>query len=431
MSRTIVLKKATRIEGHADIRMEIRDGKVSSAQFLVQDFRGLEKFLQGKRVEAIPDLVSRICGLCSVSHQVAGYMAVEDALGVVPPSSVRALREAALLGEWISSHALSYFFLTLPDFTGGARGIFDLLEKEPHIAGKAMKLRRSGQRIVEIVGKRSVHPVTLGIGRFSVLPVPEEIEEILTIAGELEDLSRELLAEVDRSHRPPGRISFPAGQRLNFVHYESQNEIFRVNDREGKLRESFPKERFAESISELRAEWSYAKFPYLESLGFPEGIMLVGPLSRVFRKGGILDDPETAALPLAGKIGTPSELSPESYDICRLLEIHWAARGIRSALTGIDLSEAVPDFDSGTSGRGTGVVEAPRGVLLHSYLVNKGRIERLRLLVATQFNNPFINLLLKDIASRHIDGDKLTQEGEKLIGMCIRHFDPCLSCATH
>jgi len=431
MSKTIVLKKATRIEGHADIRMEIREGKVSSAQFVVQDFRGLEKFLQGKRVEAIPDLVSRICGLCSVSHQVAGYMAVEDALGVVPPPSVRALREAALLGEWIGSHALSYFFLTLPDFTGGARGIFDLLEKEPDVAGKAMELRRSGQRIVEIIGKRSVHPVTLGIGSFSALPTAEEMGEILTIAGGLENLSRELLAEVHRSHRPPGSIPFPEGQRLNFVHYDSQNEIFRVNDGEGNMRESFPKETFEESISELRADWSYAKFPYLESLGFPEGIMLVGPLSRVFRKGGVLDDPETAALPLAAKVRMPSGLSPESYDVCRLLEIHWAARRIGSVLEGIDLAEPPPAFNSEKSGRGTGVVEAPRGVLLHSYLVNKGRIERLRLLVATQFNNPFINLLLKDIASRHVDGDRLTPEGEKLVGMCIRHFDPCLSCATH
>ena len=431
MSRTIVLKKATRIEGNADIRMEVRGGKVSSAQFVVQDFRGLEKFLQGRRVEAAPGLVSRICGLCSVSHQVAGHMAVEDALGVVPPPCVRALREAALLGEWISSHALSYFFLTLPDFVGGSRGIFDLMEKEPDVAGKAIALRRSGQRIVEIIGKRSVHPVTFGIGRFSALPTEEELGDILTIAGELETLSRELLAEVYRSHRTPGEISFPRGQRLNLVHYDSQNELFRVNDGDGNLRESFSKESFEESVAELRADWSYAKFPYLRSLGFPEGIMLVGPLARIFRKDGVLADPETAALPLAGSVRTPGGLSPESYDVCRLLEIHWAARRIRGVLENIDLAEPFPDFDSEASGRGTGVVEAPRGVLVHSYLVKQGKIERLRLLVATQFNNPFINLLLKDIASRHVDGDRITPEGEKLIGMCIRHFDPCLSCATH
>ena len=144
MSRTVLLKKATRIEGNADIQLDIRDGRLQSARFLVRDFRGVEKFLCGRTVDTIPTLISRICGLCSASQQVASLGAIEAALGVSVSPSVRALRRMILYGEWISSHALSCFFLTRPDYTGSSRGIFDLMEKEPDIAGTALAVRRAG-----------------------------------------------------------------------------------------------------------------------------------------------------------------------------------------------------------------------------------------------------------------------------------------------
>jgi coenzyme F420-reducing hydrogenase alpha subunit len=109
MSTKILLKKATRIEGNADIRIQVQDGRVETARFMVQDFRGFEKLTQGKLVESVPHMVSRICGLCSTAHQVAGLRAIEDALGIQVPASVRKLREIAVWGEWIASHALSYF----------------------------------------------------------------------------------------------------------------------------------------------------------------------------------------------------------------------------------------------------------------------------------------------------------------------------------
>jgi coenzyme F420-reducing hydrogenase alpha subunit len=159
MSRTIHLQKATRIEGNADVQIQIEDGRVESARFMVHDFRGFEKMVQGKRVTSVPHMVSRICGLCSIAHQVAGLRAIEDALGVQTPASVRALRQVAIWGEWIASHALSYFFLTLPDALGAGGGVFDLMREYPEVARDAFFLRKSGDRIVEIVGKRPVHAV--------------------------------------------------------------------------------------------------------------------------------------------------------------------------------------------------------------------------------------------------------------------------------
>jgi NAD-reducing hydrogenase large subunit len=186
-----------------------------------------------------------------------------------------------------------------------------------------------------------------------------------------------------------------------------------------------------DNISELRTDWTLAKFPYLTRFGFPAGIMLVGPLSRSFQEHSPLHDPDLTNLDLAGMLRDRKSLTLESSDACRLLEIHWAAKKILHLLNEVDLAQMSAEVDMKASGQGIGVLEAPRGILMHSYLVNQGRIERMRLMVATQFNNAYINLLLRDLAEKHLNDDSISPEGERLIGRCVRIFDPCLSCATH
>ncbi|MFC2031214.1 nickel-dependent hydrogenase large subunit [Chloroflexota bacterium] len=200
MSKTILLKKATRIEGNADIQIQVQDGRVETARFMVQDFRGFEKLTQGKLVESVPHMVSRICGLCSTAHQVAGFSAVEDALGIEVPAAVHKLRQIAVWAEWIASHALSYFFLTLPDALGTARGAFDLMQERPDVASDAFYLRESGNRILEIVGKRPVHAVALGVGRFNILPTAEDLDEIGRIAGGVKETAGRLIGRLDRQY---------------------------------------------------------------------------------------------------------------------------------------------------------------------------------------------------------------------------------------
>lgn len=193
---------------------------------------------------------------------------------------------------------------------------------------------------------------------------------------------------------------------------------------------NFSRDSFEQNVAEMRAEWSLAKFPYLISSGFPEGIMLVGPLARSFVRGGFMDDDEIRSFPLARLLSDPDSLTLESYDICRLLEIFSAFKNILSI---IDEIEDEPGIEANIdqSGKGLGVIEAPRGVLIHSYLINRGSLEKIRLLVATQFNNAYINLLIRDLAEKHKASDRLTEEGEHIINRCVRIFDPCLSCATH
>jgi NAD-reducing hydrogenase large subunit len=434
MSTKILLKKATRIEGNADIHIQVEDGRVEAARFMVQDFRGFEKLTQGKLVASVPHLVSRICGLCSIAHQVAGLRAIEDALQIQVPASVRKLREIALWGEWIASHALSYYFLTLPDALSAGKGIFDLVREHPNVARDAFFLRKSGDRIAEIVGRRPVHAVALGVGRFNVLPTLDELDEIRHIASDVRETAYKLIGDLDRQYQRSVRVPFPDGHRVNFLSYDSRpgHERFRAFDRTGQLREEFDRETFGDHISEMRVDWSLSKFPYLAGLGFPDGILLVGPLSRLSLEGGILDDPDLAGLELTQRLGDPAELCLDLLDECRLLEVFWAAKQILSHLDEIDLTDMTADgVDLKGSGWGVGIVEAPRGVLVHNYTISQGKMERMRLLVATQFNNAYINLVLRDLAERHVDGDGLSEVGEQLIAHCVRVFDPCLTCATH
>jgi|WetSurSiteA1Bulk_404760.scaffolds.fasta_scaffold00185_9 coenzyme F420-reducing hydrogenase alpha subunit len=433
MSKKIVFQKATRIEGNANIQIDIDSGKVNTARFLVHEFRGFEGFLRGIRVENVPHMVSRICGLCSSSHQIASIRAIEEALSVNPPRSVEALRNIILLGEWINSHALSYFFLTMPDFVGVSGGVFELMQTHPEIVRDAFALRNAGLSIVRILGRRTSHPVTIGIGRFNIVPAETDIEEIRKIALDILERTARLINQVENIHVNTHGIHFPAGQQVNFVAYDgfSGQDSFSVYSQTGEIKLRFSRDEFMENISELRTDWSLAKFPYLSNFGFPAGIMLVGPLSRSFQDNSILSDTDLTDYPLVKKLRDRTSLTLESYDVCRLLEIFWSAKRILSLLGEVDLTQMSTDTDLKGSGKGIGVLEAPRGILMHSYLINQGRIKRMRLMVATQFNNAYINLLLRDLAEKHLDGDNISQEGEKLIGRCVRIFDPCLSCATH
>jgi coenzyme F420-reducing hydrogenase alpha subunit len=433
MSKSILFQKATRIEGNANIHVEIEDGRVKAARFLVHEFRGFESIVRGRRVEYVPHMVSRICGLCSTSHQVASIKAVEDALEVQTPFSVQALREIMVLGEWINSHALSYFFLTMPDFVGASKGIFQLMESNPDITRDAFALRDAGLRIVKLLGKRPSHPVTMGIGRFLIPPAADELLEIRRIAEEVKERTFDLICKVENIQLNQKAISFPLDQQINFATYDGRpgKDIFCIYDQTGETIHSFNRTEIDENVSEMRAEWTLAKFPYLTRFGFPAGIMLVGPLSRSFQRGGFLEDPDLDSFELTGRLRDRVSLTLESYDACRLLEIFWAAKRILDLLKKVDLLQMSTEVNYDGSGQGIGVLEAPRGILLHSYLINQGCIERMRLLVATQFNNAFINLLLKDLAEKYVAGEGISEEGERLIGRCVRIFDPCLSCATH
>lgn len=434
MSRKIILKKATRIEGNANIHLEVEEGRVKSARFMVMDFRGFEKFIQGKQAENAPHMVSRICGLCCTAHQVAGFRAVEQALGVTAPEDVNRLREIAVLGEIIASHALSYFFLTLPDELGASNGILDLMQNHPEVAAKAFAWRKAGNRILELLCKRAVHPVSMGVGSFLTPPTADDLEELRAIVVRIRDESMREIETLEIRSEQPRVIHFPKDHKTSFLTYDDtgKEEMFKTFDKNGNMNLCFSPDDFEDNMAEVRVDWSFAKLPYLSSLGFPEGIVLVGPLSRLFRENGILSDPDLAGHKITERLRNTALLSVDDFDICRLLEIFSSAKKILSLLDAMDLSRPMKaDYDPGISGKGIGVVEAPRGILVHRYTINRGIIESLRLYVATQFNNAFINYVIKDLADGSIDGEHVSAQGQEMIARCVRLFDPCLTCATH
>jgi coenzyme F420-reducing hydrogenase alpha subunit len=435
MKQTLLFKKATRIEGNATIHVEVDQQRVQAARFMVEDFRGFEKLCQGKAIAHIPHIISRICGLCCTAHQVASVRAIEDALEVEVPAAIRSIRQAAVYGEWIASHAISYFFLTQPDFLGTKQGIFGLIKQHPEIAEVAFSIQKAGSRMVEILGGRAVHAIAIQSGGVAVRPTSQALGEIVAIAERVADQSGKMLSRLDRKPPPGPRIAFPRHSRVNFLCYNGAGRTpgsLEVYDRDGRRADRFDISEFEDHVAEMRVDWSLAKFPYLARRGFPDGIFHVGPLARAFMADSAINMPPLQHLDVVQRARASKGVHIDHIDVMRLAEIFWAATEIKKLLTGIDPAAiASVDIPSAESGKGIGIVEAPRGVLIHSYTINRGRIERLKLLVATQFNNPLINLIIKDLAEHHLDQGELTEFGREAIGRCIRLFDPCLTCATH
>jgi len=433
MNENLILRKATRIEGNADIHIEYEENRLKSARFQIYEFRGFEKFVSGRRAEWVPQLVSRICGLCSVAHQVAGIRAVENALGIEADSNTNKLRDVLVLAEWISSHSLSYFFLTVPDFVGEKGGVFELQKYYPEIFKEAFELRQAAMKIITLFGKRETHPVTIGLGQFLDPPCVDELNLARDIAAVVKEKLRTILLKMSSQWRLEKAIEFPEDLTVHFVALSKSKEHddFFVFDRKGQLISQFSVDEFEDNIEEMRVDWSLSKIPYIHSLGFPDGIMLVGPLSRSFLENGFFSDPEIRQFGISDILMDRSNITLESYDVCRLLEMFWSAKRIEFLLKSIGNFAPPPEPDWSVAGQGIGALEAPRGLLIHKYLLKNGCVEKVRLLVATQFNNAFINLLITDLAQRHSQGGQITPKGSRLIGRCIRLLDPCLSCATH
>jgi len=433
MKNNLILRKATRIEGNANIHIEFEDDRLKAARFQIYEFRGFEKFVSGRRAEWVPQMISRICGLCSVAHQVAGVRAVEDALGIETDSSTNKLRDILVMAEWISSHSLSYFFLTVPDFVEEKGGVFELQKKYPEIFSEAFELRQAATSIVTLFGKRETHPVTIGLGCFLHPPGEDELSRALDIVAIVKEKLRTIINKVSSQWRLEKAIDFPEDLMVNFVALSNgkEHDDFVVFNRKGQMVTSFSVDEFEENIEEMRVDWSLSKIPYIRTIGFPDGIMLVGPLSRSFLENGFLADSEIRQFSISDNLMNRSNITLESYDICRLLEMLWSAKKIESLLKSIGNFDPPPEPDWSIAGQGLGTLEAPRGLLIHKYLIKNGIVEKVRLLVATQFNNAFINLLITDLAQRHSRNGQITQTGSRLIGRCIRLLDPCLSCATH
>ena len=446
--KRIVIDPVTRIEGHAKITITLDDsGAVAGTQFHVTQVRGFEKFVEGRPFYEMPGITARICGICPVSHLMAAAKACDAIMAVRIPPAAKLLRELIHCGQFVQSHALSFFHLSAPDLLLGMdsdparRNVLGLAEKYPELAREGIALRKFGQRIIEAVAGERVHPSGVVPGGVSRPLDPEVRDEILAGLAPARETARKVLAlfkaTLDGFAEEVAHFGSMDTMYAGLVDAEGTLQWYdgaiRFQSADGAAVETVPGERYATFIGEAAMRDTFLKSPYFKPRGYPAGIYRVGPLAR---------------LNVADHLGTPvadAELaeyrqrfgrvvsSSFHYHYARLIEIVAALERIRTLLeTPGVLDRHVRARASVNSLEGIGVAEAPRGILIHHYQVDEqGAMKWANLIIATGHNNLAINRSVEQVSKHYIHGDKLDPGMLNRVSAVVRAYDPCLSCSTH
>ncbi|MCC6177584.1 MAG: Ni/Fe hydrogenase subunit alpha [Chloroflexi bacterium] len=449
MAQTITIDPVTRIEGHAKITLQLDDrGAVQDAKFSITQFRGFEKLCEGRPFHEMPSLMARICGICPVSHLIASAKAGDDLLAVqIPPTAVT-LRKILNLAQIVQSHALSFFYLASPDFLLGldsdpaTRNIFGLIESHPDLARDGIRLRAFGQKTIEILAGKRIHPAWVVPGGVSE-PLSAEkrdailamIPEALTIVERTLPLFTRMFEQFPEEVRSFG--NFPSlfmgmvDDEGTLEHYDGR---LRIIDETGKtLVDRVPPERYPDVIGESVEPWSYLKSAYYKPFGYPEGIYRVGPLARLNVATGVRTPRASQELAEFRQLARGPVLSSFYYHYARLIEILYGIERIEQLLNEPDiLSAHVRAHASPNRSEGIGIAEAPRGTLLHHYRIDDdGLMVWANLIIATGHNNLAMNRGVLQVARQFVDGERLEEGMLNRVEAVIRAFDPCLSCSTH
>ncbi len=449
MSKRIVIDPVTRIEGHAKISIFMDDaGNVSDAEFHVVEFRGFEKFCEGRPFGEMPGITPRICGICPVSHLLASAKAGDAIMAVNIPSAADKLRRLMNLGQIVQSHALSFFHLSAPDFLLGwdtpqaQRNVFGIIAANKELARAGIRLRQFGQEIIEILGDRKIHPawaVPGGVRSPLTVEGRERIRLWLPEAFATTEAALGLFKKTMETHQREIQIfgNFPSlfmGLIAPDGTWEHHGGKLRFTDSSGSIiADQIEVARYAEFIGESVQASSYLKSPYYLPLGFPAGIYRVGPLARLNiceRMGTPKADVE---LKNFKKLGRGAVTSSFLYHYARLIEILASLEYIERYK---DDPEILSDYlraDAGINSlRGVGASEAPRGTLFHDYTVDRnGLLQKVNLIVATGQNNLAMNQTVAQIARHYVRGNEIPEPILNRIEHGIRCYDPCLSCSTH
>lgn len=449
MTRTLTIDPVTRIEGHAKITLELDEAdKVKDARFHVTQFRGFEKFCEGRPFREMPGITARTCGICPVSHLIAGSKACDDILAVRIPESAENLRRVLNLAQIMQSHALSFFHLSSPDMLLGwdsdpaDRNVFGVMVNEPQMAKDGIRLRQIGQSVIELMSGKRIHPAWVVPGGVSQ-PLSEEnrdtilswMPEALGIAtrtldwfkGSLDKFEEEISVFANFPSMHMGTVD----KNGNLEHYDG---VLRIIDADGNIVENgITPEEYPQKIAEAVESYSYMKFPYYIPQGYPDGMYRVGPLARL----NVANQCGTEIADRAFKEFRQRQDGPISssflYHYARLIEIIFAAEKITELLSDpAILTNKVRAFAQGNRNEGIGISEAPRGTLIHHYQVDDDHlITGVNLVIATGHNNLAMNRGILQAAQHFVKGARLEEGMLNRVEAVIRCYDPCLSCATH
>lgn len=427
----------SRIEGHAEVVIETRAGEVVSARFQAKEFRGFSYFVQGIPAEQMPVIVPRICGVCSTAHHVCSVKTLEDIYEVEPPPLAKKIRELLLLGQLIQNQATSLFIFTMPDRLG-VESIFEADEKQEGqktgLAIKALKVRKAGTDLISLAGGQFIHPVkavvggvTGGIQGDQAETMRKILTEILPIACDLFDHYWQVSLEMGErigSWGDDQAAYYITSTEPSSPNFDSQSIC--VLDPAGKNCDRFTAHQFRDRLTFLESEHSYAG-----ETNYHGEVMRANSLARI-------NHASSMGTPLADQylrkfkdaFGEPAH-AILLFDLSRGIELVYALERAMDIL-----AEPLDDQDTDSpytprDGEGFGLVEAPRGPLIHHYKVENEKISQAEFIIPTVHNMQAIQRALMVAARRYISSEKVDLELEKAVGRVVRAFDPCIACATH
>jgi len=447
--RKIKIDPVTRIEGHAKITIQLDDdGRVSDAQLHVTQIRGFEKFTEGRPFYEMPSITARICGICPVSHLLASVKACDAIMAVQIPETAAMLRELVHCAQIVQSHALSFFHLSAPDLLLGMdsdpahRNVLGLIEQHPDRARDGIALRKFGQQVIEWLAGERVHPSWTVPGGVNAPLAPEVRDRIRAgllgakaiahrtldfFKGAVEEFAEEIASFGNAPTLYAGLVDAGGGLQL----YDGR---LRFKDAEGAIvADQVRPRQYARYISEATLSTSYMKAPYYQPLGLAGGAYRVGPLARLNvadRCGTPEADAEFAEF--HQRYGRVAQ-SAFHYHHARLIEVIYALERMEALVEDSAILDTHVRAHAGVNAlEGIGIIEAPRGILIHHYKVDEqGAIRWANLIVATGHNCLALNRSIRQVCDRFIDGNHLSEGMLNRVSAVVRAYDPCLSCSTH
>jgi F420-non-reducing hydrogenase large subunit len=458
--KEIKIDPITRLEGHGKIHIFLNEeGNVANAYFQVPELRGFERFCVGRKAEDLPLITPRICGVCPVAHHMASTKALDAAFHVDPPLAAKKLRELMYSGYYVYDHTLHFYFLGAPDFVVGPdapvaeRNILGVIGKVGlDIAKEVIKHRAYGQKITAMIGGKATHPVC-GLPGGMSKPITEEerqqIEQMAESSVKFAQFSLQVFNDVVLKNKKYVDLILSDAYKLRTYYMGTVDDNNKVNFYDGKVRVVDPEGKefakwapadYLNNVEEHVEEWTYVKLPYLKKIGWKG--LVDGPESGVYRVAplGRLNAADGMATPLAQEeykrmyetLGGKPVHATLATHWARLIELLYAAERALELSRDKDVTSTNIRNKPGPPGEGVGIVEAPRGTLIHHYVLDEdGLAKKVNLIVATVNNAPAICMSIRDAAKGVIKGGVVNDGLLNMVEMAFRAYDPCFGCATH
>ena len=449
-TKKITIEPVTRVEGHGKVTIHLDEGgQVSQARLHIVEFRGFERFIQGRPYWEIPVLVQRLCGICPVSHHLAAAKAMDGIVGVdqLTPTAEK-MRRLMHHGQMFQSHALHFFHLVSPDLLFGfdadplERNVIGVAQKFPDLAVQGVMMRKFGQEIIKATAGKKIHGTGAVPGGINKNLSIEERDGFLKDIDQMIDWCRASLAiakdyTLENLEELADFGSFDSNH-VSLVREDGAMDLYHGNLRAitkdgDKIFDQVDYQNYFKYIAEEVKPWSYMKFPFISELGPEDGWYRVGPLSRV-NACDFIDTPEAEEARkdfLSVTDGKPNNITM-AYHWARMIELLHTGEKIRDLLHDTDLQGNDLMATGERRGESVGLIEAPRGTLFHHYKVDENdQVTMANLIVSTTNNNTPMNLAVEGVARKYLSGTTITEGLLNRVEVAIRAYDPCLSCATH